>query len=177
MKRLLLLLLFLSTGCAPYDTYDDSHTYDENNCPDIEIARDNAYLTQFVNYQDKFQISINGYEGFCYYETIQSKHRAVIRPIFKIKRLAPSEETDVRFSFYTETRKGPPQYIGKKTYHATAHIKRGETETLYQAPAVKVFIPSTAIDGYDINLGLVVSPEEKRYNSRTFDVEYPYKED
>lgn len=169
MKYLIALFVFLLAGCESWPS-----TGGGGLCPRVQILRDNAYVSQYVNYKETFQINLSGYEGYCYYEQSVGRHRAVIYPIFKIRRLTPSDETDVRFSYYTETLKGPPEYLGKKTYYANAHIPLNELETTYKAPAAKVFIPEEMIDNYDINLGLWQSPEEARYNHRTFDINYRY---
>ena len=173
MKRMVVLLAVLLSGCQGGWFGSDIKG---DVCPYVQILRDKSYLTQYVNYKETFQVSINGYEGYCYYDNKLERHRAVIYPIFKIKRLTASDETDVRFSYYTETVKGPPEYLGKKTYFANVHIKEGELETYYKAPAAKVFIPSEAGYDYDINLALWLSPEEEHYNHRTFDINYLYVE-
>jgi len=173
LKRSLFLVVFILSGCYSWFAGERENL---QICPQVQISRDNSYLTQFVNYKEAFQISINGYEGFCYYDRKLERNRAVINPVFKIKRLRPSDETDVRFSYYTETVQGPPEYLGKKTYHITAKIELDERETLYKAPAASVFIPPEMLYGYDINLGLWISPEEAKYNHRTFDINYRYIE-
>lgn len=175
MKKLIFLMVFILSGCTEWIW--SSSSSGSGLCPQVRILRGNSYLTQFVNYRETFQISINGYEGYCYYDTALARHRAVIRPIFKIKRLSPSDETDVRFSYYTETVKGPPAYLGKKTYYLTVKIKADELETTYKAPAVNVFVPAEMLDDYDINLGLWLRPDEERYNQRTFDINYRYIEE
>ena len=80
---------------------------DDVMCPRVVIPRDTAYLTQIVNYREEFQISLVGYEGHCYFDTRVNRDKAVINPVFKIKRLRRSDETDVHFAYYTETVKGP----------------------------------------------------------------------
>ena len=94
--------------------------------------------------------------------------------VFKIKRLRKSDETDVHFAYYTETVKGPPAYLGKKTYYLAVTLASDETEKIYTAPAVEVKIPPEMKYEFDINLGLVISLEEMKYNRRTFDIDYRY---
>ena len=171
MKKISPLCILFLSGCSVL--FGDNNS-DINVCPQVQIVRDQSYLSQVVNYKETFQISIIGYEGFCYYDKKLERNRAMINPIFKIKRLRPSDETDVRFSYYTETVQGPPEYIGKKTYHLNVHIAEDELEKKYTANAVSVFIPPEMLYGYDINLGLWISPEEARYNQRTFDINYRY---
>ena len=115
LKKFYLLLLVLAAGCQ-------SGVMDYETCPRVQIIRDNAYLTQVVNYREEFQINLIGYDGYCYMDRKINQNKALIKPIFQIKRLRPSDETDVHFAFYTETVKGPPQYIGKKTHFAVATI-------------------------------------------------------
>ena len=171
MKRLLYLVCMFIASCS---SEPKLYNIEGEVCPQVQIIRNEAYLSQFVGYKEQFQISISGYDGHCYYDNVLERYRAVIRPTFKIKRLSRSPETDVRFSYYTETVKGPTEYLGKKTYYVTAHIGADELETYYTAPEVKVFIPEKMIKGYDVNLGLWISPEEAKYNRRTFDINYRY---
>lgn len=169
-KIILVALLVLS---ACYHNTSDSYN-DDGICPQVQIARNTSYLTQYVKYKETFQISIIGYEGRCYYEDSVDRYQAIIKPTFKIKRLTPSEETDVRFSYYTETYKLPTEDLGKKTYYLNAHIPQDKLEIEYQAPEVKVYIPTEKGTEYDVRLGLWQSPEEKLYNQRTFDINYRY---
>jgi len=171
IKRFVLIAVFLLTSCGKQmvalDPFDAS-------CPQVQIIRNDAYLTQYVKYKEAFQINLSGYEGYCHYEEGVGRYKAVIRPIFTIKRLRPSDETDVRFSYYTETVKGPPEYLGKKTYFANAKIGLNDREVIYKGSTASVYIPSVIADDYDVNLGLWISPEEKLYNQRTFDINYRY---
>lgn len=174
MKKsfLFALILFLS-ACAD----GKLHIGESAFCPQVQIMRDSAYLTQYVKFKETFQINLAGYEGYCYFESDVDRYRAIIRPIFKIKRLTSSDETDVRFSYYTETLKGPAADLGKKTYYLNVRIPRDQIEIEYKAPAVKVYIPTEEGGEYDVNLGLWQSPEEKMYNQRTFDINYRYIEE
>lgn len=176
MKKHLLLATILLSACQQQALFAPSEPY-RDTCPQVQIMRNESYLTQYSNYKETFQISISGFEGFCYHEDYLDNYRAVITPIFKIKRLRPSDETDVRFSYYTETVKGPPEYLGKKTQFVNAYIGVNERETYFKAPETKVFVPSEMIGDYDINLGLWISPSEKKYNQKTFDINYRYIEE
>ncbi len=167
LKKISLILFVFLTGC-------EYGYMDYETCPRVQIIRDNAYLTQIVNYREEFQINLIGYDGYCYYDRKIEQNKALIKPIFQIKRLRPSDETDVHFAFYTETVKGPPQYIGKKTHYAAVRIPADALEIEYTAPQVMVYVPEEYKYSYDINMGLVISPEEKKYNHRTFDIEYRY---
>lgn len=165
MKSVTLFVIFLLSACQGYV---------EKLCPRVIIPRDTSYLTQVVNYYEEFQISVVGFDGYCYFDNRVNRTKGVINPIFKVKRLRPSDETDVHFAYYTETIKGPPAYLGKKTYYLTVTIPAGELETTYKAPPVEVKVPENMKYDFDINLGLVQSPEESKYNKRTFDINYRY---
>lgn len=169
-KGLLIALALFLSGCHDSKLFMEGNTF----CPQVQIMRDSAYLTQYVNFKETFQINLSGYEGMCYYEQDVERYRAIIRPIFKIKRLTPSDETDVRFSYYTETLKGPAADLGKKTHYLNAQIPLNQQEIEYKAPAVQVYIPTEEGGEYDVNLGIWQSPEEKLYNQRTFDINYRY---
>jgi len=167
LKKINLLFLLLIAGCS-YGAMD------YETCPRVQIIRDNAYLTQVVNYRENFQVNLIGYDGYCFYDRKLGQNKALIKPVFQIKRLRPGDETEVHFAFYTETIKGPPQYIGKKTHFTVAEIPADVIEIEYTAPQVQVYVPEEFKYSYDINMGLVISPEERKYNKRTFDIEYRY---
>ena len=177
MKKLLLFSLVFIASCQSISNWIHRDSLEDLLCPNVNILRDDSYITQFVHYKETFQISITGYEGYCYFDEPTQRYRAVVRPTFKIKRLRPSDETDVRFSYYTETVKGPPEYLGKKTYFATVHIPLDAREKEYTAPQTLAYIPNEMENDYDINLGLWISPEEAKYNHRTFDINYRYMEE
>ena len=87
----------------------------EEPCPVVIIPRDIAYVTQKVNYIDDFQIELKGYSGYCYFDKRINRRKAVIIPQFEVRRLRQNlDETDVDFTYFTETIKGPPEYLGKK---------------------------------------------------------------
>lgn len=166
-KKIGLAFLLLAAGCTGPD-------YEYAICPRVQIVRDNAYMTQVVNYYEEFQITVTGFEGYCFFDKRISQNKALINPIFEIKRLRPSPETDVHFAYYTETVKGPPAYLGKKTHYVVAHIGANATEIEFKAPQVMVYVPEEMKYSFDINLGLVISPDERKYNQRTFDINYRY---
>lgn len=146
----------------------------EAMCPRVRIPRVTSYVSQVVNWCERFQVSVTGYDGYCYYDKRVNRTKAVINPIFKIKRLRKSDENDVSFAYFTETVKGPPAYLGKKTYYLNVTIPENKSEMIYTAPAVEVKVPEDMKDEFDINLGLVLTKEELKYNKRTFDIDYRY---
>lgn len=166
-KKLGFMLVLFAAGCTGPD-------YEYEICPRVQIVRDNAYVTQVVNSYEQFQITLKGFDGYCFYDSRIEQNKALINPVFEIKRLRPSSETDVHFAYYTETVKGPPAYIGRKTHHVVAHIGSQAREIEFKAPQVMVYVPEEMKYSFDINLGLVISPEERKYNQRTFDINYRY---
>ena len=167
IKKLLKLVAFLSLGACSSIRY-------EHLCPNVIIPRDTAYSTQVADYSDDFQIELTGYEGYCYYDKTRRSNYASIMPVFSIKRLKDSSVTEVDVNFYTQTVKGPPAYLGKKTYYLSVTIPENEKEITYTADSVEVKIPPEMKYEFDINLGLYITPEEAKYNQRTFDIDYRY---
>lgn len=168
LKKIGLSFSLLLASCAWFEG-----DYDGYICPNVSIPREKAYVTQKVTYEDEFQIELKGYEGYCYPETASNRHYAVITPQFEVQRLRDSDETQVDFNFYTETIKGPPEYLGKHSYSASVNIPADVKEKNFNGRAVKVKIPADNPD-FEIILALDVSLEEFRYNQRTFDVKYRY---
>lgn len=100
-----------------------------------------------------------------------------VTPLFNIQRLKDTDETDVDFSFYIETRQGPPKYLGRKTYSAYVTLGEHEKEKSFKGPTVKVLIPENDYEDFEVLLGIDLSREEYLYNQRTFDVKYRYNID
>ena len=73
LKKFYLLLLVLAAGCQ-------SGVMDYETCPRVQIIRDNAYLTQVVNYREEFQINLIGYDGYCYMDRKINQNKALIKP-------------------------------------------------------------------------------------------------
>lgn len=148
-----------------------------NLCPRVEIPRETAYLTQIVHYKDQFQIELSGYSGYCWFDKRVNRRKASLRPEFIVRRLRPSPDTSVDFSYYTETLQGPPEYLGRRTYFVTADIAAAETEKKFSGQSVELKVPDSEEYKFTILLGLVLSPEELKYNRKTFDVNYDYLEE
>ncbi|MDD4557203.1 MAG: hypothetical protein PHE89_07800 [Alphaproteobacteria bacterium] len=161
------LVLFLNS-CALYEGNEF--------CPRVDIKRNNAYIVQTSNVAEEFIIEMSGYEGYCFYDTRIKHDKAVITPIFKIKRIHPNDVSSVRFSYYTETVKGPPEYLGKKTYFANVIIPTEEKEIEYKAKPVEIRIPPNMKYEFDIFMGLNLSQSQKIYNQRTFDTQLEFGE-
>ncbi len=163
IKKLLKLVAFLSLGACSSIRY-------EHLCPNVIIPRDTAYSTQVADYSDDFQIELTGYEGYCYYDKTRRTNYASIMPVFSIKRLKDSSVTEVDVNFYTQTIKGPPAYIGRRSYWASVIISENEREREFSGPQVKVKLPPENTDEFEILLGIDLTGAEYRYNQRTFDV-------
>lgn len=145
-------------------------------CPLITIKRQDARLVQIVNYQDNFEIELKGVEAFCYYDTRVNQEKAKITPIFTIRKLRNTDEKDVHFSWFTNTIKGPPAYLGKKTYFIETSMMPKERYKEFKGPQVEVKIPVEMKYEFEVFAGLEISPQEKKYNQRLFDVDLGYQE-
>ncbi len=165
LKKLLLIVPWFLSSCSLL-WYEDASI----PCPYVTIPQDTSYLTQVVGYLDNFQVEVNGYEGYCYSEQSVNRRYAVITPIFSVTRLRDSDETAVDFSFYTETLKGPPEFLGRKSYNTGTVIGLDEKSKEFKGKPVKVKIPTDGTP-LEIILSLNISKDEYRYNQRTFNVE------
>ena len=164
--HLLLTLLLISCANKPMDTVNVDY-----NCINVSIPRDSAYVTQKVNFKNDFQIEVVGYSAYCYFDTRVNRRKAVITPQFVVKRLRGDlDETDVDFEYYTNTIKGPPEYLGCKQYFGRITIPLDKKEVGFSGSALELKIPNQDYDDFEVNLGLVLTPEEQKYNSRTFDI-------
>lgn len=163
------ILVAMLAGCISGKT--------EQYCPFITIKREDARLIQKVNYQDDFEVEFKGVEAYCYYDSLVKQEKAVITPIFIVKKLRDTDETDIHFSWFTNTIKGPPAYLGKKSYFTEVSMPRGTREKEYRGKAVSVKIPQEMMYDFEIFAGLAVSPQEKKYNQRIFDVDFDYYEE
>ena len=132
------------------------------------------YVIQKANYRNEFQIRLTGYESYCYFDEVSSRHYAMIKPLFLIRRIRTTDESRVDFNFYTETIKGPPAFLGKKTYFEAVSLSADENEKEFKGKAVEVKIPQEMMYEFEIFAGLVISPQGKVYNQRFFDVDMEY---
>ena len=72
LKKINLLFLLLIAGCS-YGAMD------YETCPRVQIIRDNAYLTQVVNYRENFQVNLIGYDGYCFYDRKLGQNKEIGR--------------------------------------------------------------------------------------------------
>ncbi len=164
------LMLFLASGCS------SSIPEGYRQCPLVTIKREDARLIQIVNYRDNFEVELIGFEGFCYFDTRVKQEKARITPIFVVNKLRNTDESDVQFSWFTNTIKGPPAYLGKKSYFVETSLAKGERRKEFKGAQVEVKIPVDMMYEFEIFAGLELSPKEKQYNQRFFDVDLGYDE-
>ncbi len=166
-----IFLLFFISGCV---LLLDDAPEGYKQCPLITIKREDAKLIQIVNYKDNFMVELKGTESFCYFDDRVKQEKAVITPIFVVKRLQKSDENDIQFSWFTNTIKGPPAFLGKKAYFEAVSLSADENEKEFKGKTVEVKIPQEMMYEFEIFAGLVISPKEKAYNQRFFDVDMEY---
>lgn len=170
LKKFLLCSLFLLlTSCVLEEPY--------HYCPFVTIRRQDAHLIQKANYQDDFDVELKGFEGYCYFDSRVRREKARITPVFVVTKLRNTDETNVQFSWFAQTIKGPPEYIGKYTYFADVHIKQGERSVEVKGKEVELKVPNEMMNDFPIYMGLALSKQEKDYNQRLFDVDYGYYEE
>ena len=166
-----IFLLFFISGCV---LLLDDAPEGYKQCPLITIKREDAKLIQIVNYKDNFMVELKGTESFCYFDDRVKQEKAVITPIFAVKRLQKSDENDIQFAWFTNTIKGPPAFLGKKAYFEAVSLSADENEKEFKGKTVEVKIPQEMMYEFEIFAGLVISPKEKAYNQRFFDVDMEY---
>ena len=172
----LLLCAFLLASCSFLGDKDGALEA-EDSCPAVIILRDVAYVTQKVNHKDDFRIELTGFSGYCYFDERVNRRKAVITPQFEVRRLRRKlDETDVDFEYFTETVKGPPEYLGKKHYFGHVTIPFNQREMVFSGKPLELKIPNQDYGRFEILLGLELTPEEQKYNNRTFDVKYRFEE-
>lgn len=168
IKYFSVLFLLLLVSCV-----DKHHSINDTdyNCIEVSIPRSTAYVVQKVNYKNDFQIEVVGYSAHCYFDTRINRRKAVITPQFVVKRLRGDlDETDVDFEYYTQTIKGPPEYLGQKQYFGRVVIPLDKKEVRFSGSSLELKIPNQGYEDFEVNLGLVLIPKEQQYNNRTFDI-------
>ena len=125
---------------------------EEELCPVVKIDPQNLYIKDSES-GNSFRVSIRGFEGYCYTDA-HNINRAVIVPIIRVQRLKDTGETDIHFTYYTETLEGPPEFLGKKTYHTYLSVSLQEPGMVFRLKPLERVIPTEAPHDYDIKLGL-----------------------
>lgn len=137
-------------------------------CAKVLIDNSSSYFTRTRGKTEDFRVELVGNESYCYDANDISRRYIVISPKFKITRLSPTDETRVDFSFYTETVKGPPGFVGKRSYFFMGTLNSDTKEVIVTARPVKVKVPQNDSD-FTVLLGLNMSDSEQNYNLSTFD--------
>lgn len=143
-------------------------------CPNVRIPRATAFVTQKAAYSEEVRVELIGYEGYCLTAATVNRRYAAIKPLFRVQRLREGYDTRVDVSYFTETIKGPPEFLGRKTYFASVDIPRDMTEKEFAGREIRVRVPTEGYDDFTILLGMDVSPAEYAANQRSFDVDYRY---
>ena len=137
-------------------------------CAQVVIDNNASYFTKTRGNIEDFRIELIGNESYCYNTNNVPRRYIVISPKFKITRLSSTDETRVDFSFYTETIKGPPGFVGKRSYFLMGSLDDDTKEIEVTARPVKVKVPLND-PNFTVLLGLSLSDSEQAYNLRTFD--------
>lgn len=164
MKRYILIFYFLILSACSFFSKGTSNLV----CAQVVIDNNASYFTRTRGNTEDFRVELIGNESYCYNANDISRRYIVISPKFKITRLSSTDETRVDFSFYTETIKGPPEFIGKRSYFFTGNLDNSTKEITVTARPVKVKAPLND-PNFTVLLGLNLSDSEQTYNLRTFD--------
>lgn len=176
LKRLFILSIFIFlSSCSHGQWFWEEESKEPTICPLINM-RDTSYA-KFVQHLDSYQIMLVGYNGSCFMDPMGRNSRAIIQPVFVIRRQKAVDTVDVPFKFYTETTYGPADFVGRRTYNQIATIPEFQKEIHYTGQKVEVKLPEILKNGYAVNLGLVIDPAEQIYNNRTFDNTFNYSEE
>jgi hypothetical protein len=129
----------------------------------VHIRQNDTRIVQTEAGQPLFRIEMTGAQGYCYYNEKTHKDKAQIRPTFRITRLSDSDVTDIHFSYYLETVRGPSRYLGRKTFFETVTLADGEPDLEIIATGGELIIPEPGTYELDVFAGL---------NARKVDSEY-----
>ncbi len=174
-KKIFILLVLPFCFSCSWEEEAPNPAYLEPPCPLITLE-DTDY-TVMVQHKDAFQISLVGYYGDCHMSNKKHHSYAIIQPIFMIRRLEATEQTNVPFDFYVEAVQGPTSGQFYRHYHEIATIPEFDKEVRYVGRKVRVFLPEAVKYMYEMNLGLEIKPREQIYNNRYFDEHFDYSED
>lgn len=128
-------------------------------CPNVVIHKGNDTLIQNAVGNGQFKIELTGYEGYCFMDEKINRAKARITPLFRIFRLNNLDETDVHFTYYTDTVQGPPQYLGKRFYNETVNIPYAVRQKAFRGRPIETKIPDISGANFEIAMGLAVTAE------------------
>lgn len=151
-KLVLILVPVLLSSCA----WLFGHDGEQNLCPVIKIKQDSLQALHGT-----IQISIKGYEGYCYYNASSKSVQAKITPVFELSRTGFGPETDVHFAYYTETLIGPPEYLGQKTRYERLEMPSGSFNKMIKGKSFEMKVPQGMENTYSINMGLLFNKKSK----------------
>jgi len=170
MKRFCLLVLLVNLcGCNT-----DFGFADKYDCPSISISKDDSRLFIAEEGVDKFQITLKGYEAFCYTEPTTSRRYASIKPIFKIRRLESGTTSALDVDFYVKTSLNHQDYLGTRNFFQTADIPLNSKEQTVIGKPVITRISMPPYQGFTISLGLKLGQSDRTKSRKMFDIDYSY---
>jgi hypothetical protein len=148
-KTLILTLALLVSSCGLFSS-DSKGSGGSKICPVIEIKPD---ILEVSN--GSISVRLKGYEGYCYYNDNIKDTVAIITPIFEATRKGSTDESDIHLAYYTETLKGPPKYLGRKTYYTYLDFPTSHSVKEIKGKTSEVRVPKGLENTFSINLGLV----------------------
>ncbi len=147
-------------------------------CPNVIIHKGNDSLVQNAVGNGQFKIKLTGYEGYCFMDEKINRAKARIVPLFHIYRLNNLDETDVHFSYYTDTLQGPPQYLGKRFYNETVNIPYAVRQKVFRGRPVETKIPDISGANFEVALGLAAERESvSTYQPQSYTFRYAVDDD
>lgn len=168
MKRFLICFFTLVLGAC------SAAQDNANECPQILLSRETARTYRTFGHADKFQITLAGYESYCYTEPANNRRYAMITPIFKVRRLEPDSTTSIDVDFYVKTSVNAEDYLGIRKFDQTLNIPLSSKDVTVKGRQTKTRITMPPYDGFDISLGLALTEAEKAKAQKMLDINYRY---
>lgn len=131
-------------------------------CPNVRLVPEFSRMTQMAGKQQEAKIELVGYEGYCRTD-IRNQTKAVVAPIFEVSRRTAASNEQVRFSYYTDTGDNKASLIGRQSHQVSVKVPAVNEKIMYQGDYTEIRIPDNA-PGFAINMGLVLSDAQYRYN-------------
>ena len=167
MKRFFIFSILFISACS-------SRNMPESDCPPIDIPRETARLYQNDQISDKFQVNMTGYEAYCYTDGSNKRRYAVIKPLFKVRRLEESNINKLDGSFYIKTSGDKEDFIGSQNYQQQFSINPNVREETIKGIQTTTRIPFPPYDGFSISLGFTMSVAQGNRAKKMFDIDYKY---
>jgi hypothetical protein len=163
-------LILFAVSCSPISS-------DESVCPNIVLPRQTARQYQDDGRSDKFQISLTGFESYCYTDEKTNHRYAKITPIFKVRRLEASNTTRLDVSFFVKTSLNAKNYLGRRDYFQTLQIAENTREDTVKGRPTVTRIINPPYGDFFIELGLSLSSSAEQKAKSMFDIDYRYLTD